>query len=237
MGNRTDQFTLLNWNVFQGLHHRRGMNDVSASIKAIGGDVLVIQELWHYRQTQSFMAEDLADELGFELHQWISDEPSRGRDISPWRIAILTGIPAERLDTQLMPRIGKFGPRAVVRVRLRESGLVVAGSHFYGIHATRRHPRGWLRERAAMGHVAATNDVVAADFNMWSPLVHRDMAPLRPAIAGRTWPAHRPHSQIDHIMVSDRVEVHAAEVLPDLGSDHRPLRVSLSARSPASSND
>ena len=46
---------------------------------------------------------------------------------------------------------------------------------------------------------------------------------------GRTWPASRPHSQIDHILVrrGDGTEVLDREVLPDVGSDHRPVRATL----------
>jgi endonuclease/exonuclease/phosphatase family metal-dependent hydrolase len=46
-------------------------------------------------------------------------------------------------------------------------------------------------------------------------------------VRGRTWPAHRPHSQIDHVLVRDDVEVVDAAVLGEVGSDHLPLRVTL----------
>jgi endonuclease/exonuclease/phosphatase family metal-dependent hydrolase len=48
-------------------------------------------------------------------------------------------------------------------------------------------------------------------------------------VRGRTWPASRPHSQIDHILVRrrDGTEVVHAEVLPAVGSDHRPVRATL----------
>ena len=43
---------------------------------------------------------------------------------------------------------------------------------------------------------------------------------------GRTWPARRPHSQIDHILVRAATAPRCVhdEVLPDVGSDHRPVR-------------
>jgi endonuclease/exonuclease/phosphatase family metal-dependent hydrolase len=46
-------------------------------------------------------------------------------------------------------------------------------------------------------------------------------------VRGRTWPARRPHSQIDHILVSGEINVRGGEVLPDVGSDHRPVRAEL----------
>ena len=46
---------------------------------------------------------------------------------------------------------------------------------------------------------------------------------------GRTWPASRPHSQIDHILVRNGhgVALLDHEVLPEVGSDHRPVRATL----------
>jgi len=46
-------------------------------------------------------------------------------------------------------------------------------------------------------------------------------------VRGRTWPAHRPHSQIDHVLVRDDVAVVDGGVLGEVGSDHLPLRVTL----------
>jgi endonuclease/exonuclease/phosphatase family metal-dependent hydrolase len=48
------------------------------------------------------------------------------------------------------------------------------------------------------------------------------------AVIGRTWPAWRPHSQIDHILVRGALRGGGGRVLPDAGSDHRPVRVDLS---------
>jgi endonuclease/exonuclease/phosphatase family metal-dependent hydrolase len=45
----------------------------------------------------------------------------------------------------------------------------------------------------------------------------------RRAVVGRTYPSHRPHSQIDHILVNEKIEVLSGEVLPACGSDHRPV--------------
>ena len=50
----------------------------------------------------------------------------------------------------------------------------------------------------------------------------------RRAVRGRTWPASRPHSQIDHILVRPEIGVVNSAVLGDLGSDHRPVRATLS---------
>jgi endonuclease/exonuclease/phosphatase family metal-dependent hydrolase len=51
----------------------------------------------------------------------------------------------------------------------------------------------------------------------------------RRTVRGRTWPAGRPHSQIDHILAraADGTEALHGEVLPPLGSDHRAVRATL----------
>jgi endonuclease/exonuclease/phosphatase family metal-dependent hydrolase len=69
---------------------------------------------------------------------------------------------------------------------------------------------------------------LAGDMNMWGWCVDRLVArPWRRAVRGRTYPAHRPHSQTDHILVTPAVEVVTAEVVPQVMSDHRPVRARL----------
>ncbi len=67
-----------------------------------------------------------------------------------------------------------------------------------------------------------TAAVLAGDMNMWGWCISA-MAPRgwRRVRGGSTWPAHRPHSRIDHLLVTAPVEVVGTETLPDVGSDHR----------------
>jgi endonuclease/exonuclease/phosphatase (EEP) superfamily protein YafD len=69
--------------------------------------------------------------------------------------------------------------------------------------------------------------VVAGDFNLWGPGVSAVLPGWNRAVHGRTYPAHRPHSQIDHILVRDDISVLSAEVLAATPSDHRPVRARL----------
>ena len=69
--------------------------------------------------------------------------------------------------------------------------------------------------------------VIVGDFNLWGPAVSALLPGWRRAVRGRTWPAHRPHSQIDHVLVRHDVDVVDAAVLDEVGSDHRPVRVTL----------
>ena len=43
--------------------------------------------------------------------------------------------------------------------------------------------------------------IVAGDCNFWGPGVQSFLPGWRRTVRGRTWPARRPHSQIDHILV------------------------------------
>jgi endonuclease/exonuclease/phosphatase family metal-dependent hydrolase len=49
----------------------------------------------------------------------------------------------------------------------------------------------------------------------------------RRAVRGPTFPAHKAHSQIDHVLVRDNVTVLSGEVLPKTPSDHLPVRARL----------
>lgn len=230
-------FTIASWNIFQGLHHATKRNKwiqnptVEDGLASLDADVLVLPEAWRFGQLDATWAEDLASRLGYELHQWISDKPSRQRESVPWRIVLLTRIPTRPLPAQVMPHMGRFGQRAIVRAELIDSGLTISAAHLYGIHLLANpSPRGWMDERRELRMAAANSDIVAGDLNMWGPVVHRDTKPLRAAVRGRTFPTKRPHSQIDHLLVSDRVDVLNSEVLPDMGSDHLAIRATLQAR-------
>jgi endonuclease/exonuclease/phosphatase family metal-dependent hydrolase len=68
----------------------------------------------------------------------------------------------------------------------------------------------------------------AGDMNMWGWCADRLAGPgWRRAVRGRTYPAHRPHSQTDHILVTPAVTVVVAEVMGQVLSDHRPVRARL----------
>jgi len=68
--------------------------------------------------------------------------------------------------------------------------------------------------------------VIAGDLNMPLPVTGL-AAGYAPAVSGRTYPAHRPLLQLDHILASRRVARCGGEVLPPVGSDHLPVRARL----------
>jgi endonuclease/exonuclease/phosphatase (EEP) superfamily protein YafD len=71
---------------------------------------------------------------------------------------------------------------------------------------------------------------IVGDLNMWGPPVGMSIPRRTRAVRGRTWPAGRPHSQIDHIWIDDRLESVAHGIGPRTGSDHRPIWARLRVR-------
>jgi endonuclease/exonuclease/phosphatase family metal-dependent hydrolase len=70
--------------------------------------------------------------------------------------------------------------------------------------------------------------------NMWGPPLSAFFRGWRRVIRGRTWPAFRPHSQLDHLLVTPSVAVIDARIAGRTGSDHLPVRATLAlARPPA----
>ncbi len=91
----------------------------------------------------------------------------------------------------------------------------------HGSHAQYRR----LATALSPGRTAA---VLAGDMNLWGPPVSSYVRGWRRAVTGRTWPAVRPHSQLDHVMVTPRVQVTDARIGGFAGSDHRPVLATLS---------
>jgi endonuclease/exonuclease/phosphatase (EEP) superfamily protein YafD len=69
--------------------------------------------------------------------------------------------------------------------------------------------------------------VLAGDFNFWGPPIALMMRGWERPVRGRTYPAYRPHSQIDHVLVRGGIVGVSGEVLGETPSDHRPIRTRL----------
>lgn len=223
-----NELRIASWNVHMGLHNDGGRNDLVTECKRLDVDVLVMQEAWWYGERSSDLVEQVATAMGAEAHVYTSPTPMR-RYPAQWTVAVLSTLPSERLDD--VPLVSmRNRARAMVRVRLTELDITIAGAHLDGIHSARRRPDIWQRQRVDFRRHAQQNDIILGDLNMWAPVVERDARPLRNAISGPTWPWKRPHSQIDHILVSDRLDVVDGQVMGDMGSDHLAVRATLRTR-------
>jgi len=72
-----------------------------------------------------------------------------------------------------------------------------------------------------------TAAVLAGDMNLWGPPVNSYLRGWRRAVTTRTWPAYRPHSQLDHVLVTPSVSVLDARAGAFAGSDHLPVVATL----------
>ena len=213
--------------------------DVTAALATLDADVLVIQEVWRPDGGPSAV-DDAARELGFAIHHLeLGRATVRGRwphvttgsdSDGTIGVAIVTNLPTRIVERIVVgPTVGDpIRDRAVVRAALDVEGVTV---QLVGVHLSSRLPHAppiQLRRLARVVPPPGVPTIVAGDCNFWGPGVRTFFRGWRRAVRGRTWPAAHPHSQIDHVLVrAVDVEVLEGRVLPDLGSDHRPVRVRL----------
>jgi endonuclease/exonuclease/phosphatase family metal-dependent hydrolase len=144
------------------------------------------------------------------------------------RLAVgLPGAASPREPGAAGPREpGAAGPREVLLAdSAGDSNFTLVGTH--AAHLSDGSPlqlRRLLRKLPPRDEPAA----LAGDLNLWGPPVSIMLPGWARAVRGRTWPAWRPHSQTDHILVTQPVTVVEAEVVRTGDSDHRAVRAVLS---------
>ncbi len=127
---------------------------------------------------------------------------------------------------------GMFAPRAFISAELETQAD--SSTRIYAVHPRLPLSKLSQRQRDELLHSLKTNIgtadnfIVMGDFNLtpWTP-AFRELPGTR-AGAPRltyTWDAQRPWLgiPIDHILIGSDYEVVEADVLPDIGSDHRPI--------------
>ena len=159
---------------------------------------------------------------------------ARYRQAEPgaWGVAVLTRQPAELVRVVDLGRVAwDWSRRAAVIVRVPGAGLTVVGTHM--THLVMGSPAAYRRlSRALAPEVGGGPAVLAGDMNLWGPPLSVLLPGWHRSVRGPTWPAWRPHSQVDHILVNDGTRVLSGEVRPDAGSDHRPVVVRLEVAPP-----
>jgi endonuclease/exonuclease/phosphatase family metal-dependent hydrolase len=138
-----------------------------------------------------------------------------GLPIEASRVVMLHPLRADRLR------------RAAIVVDLTVDGRPVSVAGIHMSHLIHGSPRSFAELRHRLRTEARPDAVLAGDMNAWGPLVALFLRGWRRAVKGASWPTWRPHSQIDHILVRGELRPLAGRVLPDAGSDHRPVRAEL----------
>lgn len=239
------EVTIASYNIHWGHGPTRQGNppfDVVAACRQLDADILVLQESWAPDDGPSDH-QRVADALGMVVacdvnlaRAVLEPEPrvvsreraDRGDGTGGWHLVGLSRPPVLSAKVEPLPHLWfDHSDRAVIAFAVEVDGspLQVRGTHLphleYGAHFGTRG----LRRALPPVDVAAA---FIGDMNMWGWTIDR-MVPAgwRRVVRGKTWPSHRPHSQIDHLLVTPSVEAVWGEVGPDLGSDHLPIRARL----------
>jgi endonuclease/exonuclease/phosphatase family metal-dependent hydrolase len=246
----TAELTIASWNV----HWGRGMKllrfppfDVVEGCRRLDADVLVLQESWAPDDDPDAAQHlEVARAIGYEVRSVplaravAGDHPrvvgradgDRTKGTGDWCLAVLSRLPITASSTTWLPQL-RADPtnRAVLHAEVLVDGvpLAVHGTHLP--HLEIGSPLLTRPVRASLGSADAAA-VFIGDMNMWSWCVAAMVPPgWRLAGRGRTFPAPLPNSRLDHLLHTPSVEVRHIEVVPDKGSDHRPIRARLRVRS------
>ncbi|TXI37471.1 MAG: hypothetical protein E6Q56_10585 [Mycobacterium sp.] len=228
----TGTIAIASLNVHYGIGRDGKPFDIRAACWSMDADVIALQEVWWPDE-----GPHLLDEVRWEGY-YVAELPQARASLSPtpdvrpgsatntgsWGVAIASRIPfvnPESIDIGDTPR-DPVGPRKALSVQVDAgaAGPITVTT----VHATHLFPFAPLHHRRlARALKGSTRSVVCGDFNLWGPLTGLSFRGWQRPVRGRSYPAHRPHSQIDHLFATaDLVVTHAA-VLGDVGSDHRPI--------------
>ena len=227
----------IHWGHGYGRTYRRPYPVVDALV-ALDADVLVLPESFR-PDTGPGMLDDLAA-LGYQVETvpfmrfetWHSSSSGRGWRPSPgtWCLAVASRLPV--LARRELP-MGKVfrdptGVRSALQLELDAGGQRV---RLVGLHVSSKlyfaGPLTHLRTLQPSLPRGPEPAIVAGDFNLWGPAVVSLLRGFRRTVRGATFPAHRPHSQIDHILVNRAVECVWSDVVAPFGSDHLAVRARL----------
>jgi len=205
-------------------------------VRGFDADVVVVLESWRDPDGRGLL-DDLAHDgycVETVAFRTMTISSRRAYHAVPgegtWELAICSRLPVR--GRRVLP-IGHVlgdpaGPRSALECTIDVGGVDV---DVVGVHTSSR-----LWELASIRHLRALRPqlpgpdrtaVIAGDYNLWGPPVEALFPGWHRAVRGRSYPAHRPHSQIDHVLVRDDVSVVWGEVLAANPSDHRPVRVRL----------
>jgi endonuclease/exonuclease/phosphatase family metal-dependent hydrolase len=233
-------FSLTSFNARWGLTVEDQPFDLIDVVAGFDTDLVSLQEVWEPHEGGSGL-EAAARDLGYHLvhvplslsrvvpRPEITEDP--GAASGTWGVALLSRLPV--CSTRIVD-LGRAVERWDVADRyaiLAEVALDEATLTVTALHLSFALPNALAQLRRLGGYVPRHRpSVVAGDCNLWGPLAAAALGRHRRAVRGRSWPAARPHSQLDHILVSEAVEVLDAAVLPAAGSDHRPVQAVLALR-------
>ncbi len=226
------------------------LDDIAGELRAMGADVVVLQEVdvhWHERSGFADQATDLAKALGVQARfAPIYRLPGiEGRPQREFGVALLTSHPIEqwhndsltRLSTQEADPVPTRMPgllHATVNVRGDRFGVLTAHLDYRADAGVRRMQVSEILrelERDTLPTILAGDLNATPDASELQPLFKR-LVDVWPAVADRglTYPSSLPTKRIDYILVSRHFRVLDAGVRPVSVADHRPVAASVVLR-------
>ena len=207
--------------------------DVLGACRSFDADVIALQEVW-WPDDQSGWLDDLRS-LGYQLAELplaraggsptLDIQRVPGHSTGSWGIAIASRLPVLASGTVGIGRtpFDPAGERSALRIDVDlGQGERLSVTTVHATHYVPLAPLHHIRLAKRLGR--PERSVVLGDFNMWGPPAGWTFRGWKRPVRGRSYPAHRPHSQIDHLFASPDLVVGDAEVMGDVGSDHRPIR-------------
>jgi endonuclease/exonuclease/phosphatase family metal-dependent hydrolase len=231
------EITVASFNTHWGIDRHGRPFDVVDVCRGLEADVIALQEIWHPNGGPGFV-DDVAAALGMTvLERVLAPDTMQPRPkkipIPPgppgtWGVALLSRLPVcERFEVDL-----GHAPGDSVARRIGLCAELDACGHrfvFAAVHASHRlygSPPQLRRLARALDERGQPN-VIGGDCNMWGAVLAPVLRTRRRGVRGPTWPAWFPHSQIDHLWVSEGFELCGGDVMARTASDHRPVRARL----------
>jgi endonuclease/exonuclease/phosphatase family metal-dependent hydrolase len=187
------------------------------------------------RRWQPFLAHFTGERgLYFREHRELTPQQKSHRRVRPqvekgeWGLGLFTSLPLESIEVVSLGRLPREKVRRaliIARVTLEGRSVLVLAVH--GAHLSHGSPLLYRRvARIVRGLDPTAPIILAGDFNCWRPLLRVFLPGWTTLARARTWPAQRPHSQIDHILGRGPWQT-IEDGATDGGSDHRALRTDV----------
>lgn len=191
-------------------------------------DLVCLQEIdaGSFRSEFTNQAEYLAAKAGFiDWHMQVNRNFSYAAQHG---IALLSRHPMSQIEKHNLPGYLPGRGALVARINPGNSPLTVIGTHLALSAQARRKQLAYLADLAK----AQPQVMLLGDFNCHADELESDSAlmgaGLKLTLKGRhTYPSWQPRRALDHILVSNRLRVLGAEVLPQGHSDHLPVATEL----------
>ena len=228
-------FTLTTFNAHWGRGDDGAPFDLAGACAGFDTDLVAVQEVWNPAGEAGAL--DALRTDGVEVVEaalapsFVHPRPEITRDLDrasgTWGIALVSRLPVRSVRTVELSRLAgrvDVARRVALVVEVDVAGLpvTVATTHLSFVP-----PSAAVQLRRLRRHLPTDQPtLVAGDCNLWGP-VAAGVVGLRRAVRGRTYPARRPHTQLDHVLLSGHVRAVDGRVLPTAGSDHLPVQAQL----------